>query len=439
MQASVTSSDLTHSYGTRSAVKREAPSAIEQHDAKKNKNSKTNAKIHAPKEILLSKFTDKYLSLVSESGNYQERINSLLSQMEHFPIEKSGDLNYWQIFLELNETDEKKKPAFLDLYITEDQFISTFATEESIHPDKITGHRYYQLNLTEYQKDQDPFLQIRFAKEERVPAEIQVINKFVKLPGKALRDLSIKICKAIRPNIIYLRDEAKYFLHVQDLKNPYPFNMKCYLPIVRDCGEAWYSGEEAYGGAGFYPSTVKGLKGTDQVTFTQDAQYFYAAVEKVRNTSIEALKMLFFSENENLATLHRLESVYSPPQKDKDEDLTLTVHQLGKQIFQKLITNNEPDVIKDFYDFYKTCLQPTNHTKLRNKPIERRTYNMALDTLQSHVIFERSLESPENALSFKKFQSSPHNSFDEMVGNIKIATHWMHICKSKVNGETKAS
>lgn len=329
---------------------------------------------------------------------------------------------------ELDVRNEKNEQLFwwFNLVLTEAAYDSnTLAEHEELSlsqqisqkEEKETDRSYYFIKVfmfseesksSKEEKEDSPILVLRASKNGKSGELIHMQAVPGQLTGNQMKTfLSRPLCDFLNVEYIFLNDSSKIPVKVclRGGNGKRDLNLRSCYPIVDLLGKTWYSKEE-----GYYPLTCYNIEVYNKkslVSISQDAHLYFAAVKKVRQTSLLYLHDSILKDSSELQTeLTRLSEKYlkaSPAQLENK-----TIHDLASCLFTTLKNDNSKPIGTDVFKFYANFLTPSLKEK---ESKEARYYQVALDVIKKTQFWVKTkAEQPKSV-----FQSS--SSFDEILNH----------------------
>ncbi|MBS0655193.1 MAG: hypothetical protein JSR46_05410 [Verrucomicrobia bacterium] len=255
-----------------------------------------------------------------------DRFQRLLKAFTYIPHEQP----YRALWVQLPDD------SYMYLTVEESTYYSQCFKEEDQHPGRNcpTNQSYYYVNAYTHNNRKKLYFQIRLNKECS-NAEIVHIQSGGKITGTEVKGICMRVLNYIRPEICVLYDDSKI---VNKDKKKY---MRLYMPIVSESPKTWYSGEN------FQVCNIdqnRSLQFKGKEIPCQEFERYSWAVETIRCT-----KMATIFVHENRKVPKRFLPYLTDEQKQNFNNIT--VHDVGKAIFQKLKEVNFAEKSKASHDF----------------------------------------------------------------------------------------
>ena len=302
--------------------------------------------------------------VIQENSSPQERFTTLCNAFTPVPAIPGKD-SYRSLWLSVPNPSQPDDDAYMSITIEELPYDSQCLEEEDQYPGKKspTNQTYYFIKSCE-QDDAEQFcFQIRLNKEF-TNAEILHIQANTEISGTKVKEICMRLINFIQPDMTLLFDDSKI-----PNENPnFVKYMRLYMPIVNVIPKTWYS-----------ENNFRILELDQDLQFEghqrshQSLEVYNEAVKTIRSTKASTLIKVD-------DILKQFRTYLSANQKMIVHDVT--VHDIGKAVFQKLKQANHcGKASKDFTCFYNTFLISGS---IPNSP---EAYNNALNVLFASKIW----------------------------------------------------
>lgn len=407
--------------------------------------ARAQAAVQAP---LLSLYCDEILDIPfaqwqqcinnpSRPAAFPDRIQTLRSMCTQF--KSNLQTHKGVISIKPGEISHIPSGFQLNLLFEQDGYFSNAIAQESFEQGIPPGAKpsYHYLKIYEGDDVIHPLFLIR-ADLQGLMGEVVYLKKGTYLSGTDIKNILLTpLLNYLGIQQVIKHDDSTRT--IVSAKNT-DILLRLLLPIVNKAGGP-DEGSTWYGKDGFTPMSCNELRyPKSQLIVTQDPKYYFAALEKMRCTTLGTLHQdVLYKTKRQQQQLARLAQKYFPQSVQGDgfqKDVvftTLTVAELGAAVFaaaaqksadQNLIKTANQDLVL----FYKICLSPSNLDE--NASRAACVYNLALDTLQSHYFWIKSFQDPALNISYAQFKRNPHQSFDELIAGHAITpfTTWQNLC-----------
>ncbi len=356
-------------------------------------------------DVKIEKLDDFFYDKLPNLNKIKDRrsqIQKLCDYCTFIPTNCSSK-GYWHLWLELSESHD-----CLSMQIEQGKYQSTvFPEGKLIRQLKDT---YYHFKLFDEDDSKKHILHLRIDKtgKEGEVVYLKCSKRYPKITGTYVKTLANRLLDFIKPEKVVLNDDAKVKVPRSNRKRKriQTIHLRTFLPIIGK-GETWYERN------GYQLKFYRREKSLDNMIVYQIPNYYYAAVEKVRNTKIEDLyQNILQGYTLRRSCLTRcLHSVF----KQKNYS-NYTISDLGNKMYTATKAASTIDVNKvkrDFADFVTNILTP--YYTLQKHTKKQREYNLALAFIRRHFIWEKNFREPKKNTSYQQFVRSTHLSFDSLM------------------------
>ncbi|WP_068469565.1 hypothetical protein [Candidatus Protochlamydia phocaeensis] len=368
----------------------------------------------------ISEFTN---SLSNPSVDFEDRMQRLKEGMtfvENLQI-KAGPKRWWQTWIEFSFPE--KNSFYLNLFLTEDKYDSNALdeslveieskhdfdyTDSSLDIEAFKTKKYYFLKGFD-ERDEDlktPVFVCRIDKEGEIAELVHIQSIEGHLSGTEFKDIFFTpLQDYLSPEKSYLWDAAKI-----EVDLPEKQMRKLKLRYLR-CGTSWYEK------IGYRPVTCKNWLSCHGIKITQNIHYYYAAVEKIKATTLFHLyRDILKGYSAQQKVLLNLYQKYLPQTRLEEytiECLTNAIISHAKsQTDIKLRQQANKDLVY-VYDYFLSSFT------LKSKSSKAQIlYNLALQMIKTTRLWVKqtsSLMGSNQSLSYQEFIQQPHLPFDSIV------------------------
>ena len=322
---------------------------------------------------------------------FQDRLHHFLNQFSPIPKLNSSGIDYYQAWLNFPAGSLKpfQSEFNLEINVSFGAFKSNALTKEA--SGEADTSFFLHIKIFDEDARETPLVQLRVNPQGNI-AELVYLQKGLWMSGNQLKELSLLMLKALKPDHIYLNDDANISLNVPGSMESLTVPIRSYLPLMSPEGETWY------GKDGFSPLYCQELQTSDKkVKKTQDPTIYYNAVAQVRNTSLKDLYQKILPKKSTSVMLD-LCARYLPDIKlDNIQQNTrrlalVKLYDLGYEIYKSMRTEQGQ---KDFVLFY-------NNIIARNPDCSNNFYQ-ALEVIYLTNLWKYSYHNPLENTSFQTF------------------------------------
>jgi hypothetical protein len=333
------------------------------------------------------KTMEKFFNKLSSFSNdhFPSRMQALLGFFTLVFDPKSQKKNLYRLWLEVPENYLLKgqEGFYLNCMIFQDSYFSNAVAEGEMGERKV-GSSYTFFKVFEDEALECPVLQIRWDEGGKL-GEIIHIKKGKNFKGKQIKKFCMTLLNFLKIEKVYLNDDAWF-----SFGSYFQLRMGDYLPIVSN--GAWYSDE-------FEPLECKNILGYDGKTYlTQNPSTYHEAIKRIRNMPISLIITYLTGQKKCTKQIKSIESLVANYIVLDDASNIITVHQLGKAIFDSLTTskfknkNQEYRAMQNFLAFRTIVLNPIPQGNSSSQTIIE--YNQALNCYLSVSLWHKDWVSP---------------------------------------------
>lgn len=321
--------------------------------------------------------------------HFQDRLKHFLNQFSPIPKPCGLGIDYHQVWINFPEGNLSafQEEFNLDIKVFYSPFESNTLTQNSSGENETQS--FLHIKVFDEDEYETPLIQLRVNPQGNT-AEIVYVQKGSFLSGTQMKELALSMLNALKPDLVYLNDDAKFTFDVPNSMETLTVPIRSYLPIISPQGETWY------GKDGFSPLQCNNLQTSDpHIKKTQDPTEYYRSVALVRNTSLKDLYQYILPE-ESKNTLLDLCARYLPKINLSNIDKNIrrlanvNLHNLGCEIYNSMRTNQGK---VDFAQFYQKIICNNSDSAL--------PFYEALEEMYLTSIWKFSYKSPQNNSSYQ--------------------------------------
>jgi hypothetical protein len=343
--------------------------------------------ISAVQRILENSLNKTHQKPTPTSCPFPETVNRLKAACRY----DKEDGGYWSQLIQVTPN----KANHVRLVITDSSCTSTTLATNPKEP----CHYFKLFSLSD---PDSPFLTIRTDLTGTVN-ELTTVASSPPYMGNQVQEIADNFMSSIGIKTTYVHDASFLWVGLpsEEKIRLAKISLRRLTAIATDSATSFYEK------IGFEMASFKNETSFDNLTISQDREFYFAAIEKVRTTKLKELHKLGLVAKSTLESfsLHYLGS------KDFGEK---SVHDLAKSLLEaSKKATDRANSNHDLLLFQQKFLSDRCYTKAISKT--RAIYNLATEIIRRHFILKKDYSSKTAAHTFLEYSKSPHKTLDELA------------------------